>query len=608
MKFSKLFMTTPLLMIGLMLSSCSEQASETNQADSGNMNAADVVFMGGDVYTVEEGQPWAKGVAVKDNKIIAILEDDGAAQDYIGTGTRVVDLNGRMLMPGFIDGHSHLNGAGAQLNDANLLKVADDLALRAEIERILPNIPEGEWITRGLWGAYEAWGAGDAAVDTDKGANFNDRWRPNRTTVDDLTPNTPLFVKSFEQPAELYLANTAALRAAGLETEVLEGMTTNEDGTATGLIEKGSPAIKLIEAVVTDKSHERILNEIRATLKRMRENGIVDVHDITHGEYANYYTELQDNGELTTRIWMRADLSRAKEFNDNGIKMGSHPKSGEIDHYLRWGAYKGYIDGIMGNHSALFFEPYTDRPDYSGRYRPHTSDDAANEVENMDKMYAFLLEANKGGFKANVHAIGTKGVALMLDTYERLQKDVGGSLEGFRVIHNQVVRPSDFPRFKQLGVIAEINPYHLSDDMRWMEERIGYERSKGAYPFNSLLENGSTLVFGSDWPGTNAAEYYNHPKYLINAAVNRTTLQGTPEGGWFPEQKISLEESIKAYTINGANATFEGDVRGSIKVGKYADLVIIDRNLFNIPSEDLLNFEIDMTMVNGNIVYERVAN
>lgn len=605
MKISKFIGSLSLVMAVLFLSSCAEQTAEP---EATNANAADVVFMGGEVYTVEEGQPWAKGVAVKGNEIVAIFDDAAAAEGYIGADTRVIDLGGRMLMPGFIDGHSHLAGAGAQINDANLLKVSDDAALRAEITRILPNIPEGEWITRGLWGAYEAWGAGDASVDADAGANFTDRWRPNRTTIDDLTPNTPVFVSSYERPAELSLANTAALRLAGLDTEVLDGMVTNEDGTPTGLIEKGSPAIERIRAVIAPKSHERILNEVRATLKRMRENGIVDVHDITRNDYNDYYLELQEAGELTTRIWMRADLSRAKEFNDNGIKMGTHPKTGETDHYLRWGAYKGYIDGIMGNHSALFFEPYTDRPDYSGRYRPHTSDDPANEVENMEKMYGYLIEANKGGFKANVHAIGTKGVALMLDTYERLQQDVGGSLEGFRVIHNQVVRPSDFPRFKQLGVIAEINPYHLSDDMRWMEERIGAERSKGAYAFNSLLENGSTLVFGSDWPGTNAAEYFNHPKYLLNAAVNRTTLEGTPEGGWNPQEKISIEESIRAYTINSAHATFEGDVRGSIKVGKYADLVIVDRNLITIPPADLINMEIDLTMVNGNIVFERVAN
>ncbi len=608
MKLLKLAGSVGLALSALLLSSCSEQAADNNGMAADAENAADVVFTNGDVYTVEADRPWAKGVAVKGNEIVAIFDNDEEAAAHIGDATRVIDLKGRMLMPGFVDGHSHLNGAGAQLNDANLLKVSDDEALRAEIQRILPNIPEGEWITRGLWGAYEAWGAGEASVADGAGANFKDRWRPNRTTVDDLTPNTPMFVSSFERPAELHLANTAALRAAGLENEILPGMATNEDGSPTGLIEKGSPAIERIRAVITPKSRERKLNEMRSALKRMRENGIVDVHDITGDEYADIYAELEANGELTTRIWMRADLARAKEFNDEGIKMGTHPITRVEDHYLRWGAYKGYIDGIMGNHSALFFEPYNDRPDYYGRYRHHTSDHPQYETENMEKMYNYLLEAHKGGFKANVHAIGTKGVALMLDTYERLQNDVGGSLEGYRVIHNQVVRPQDFPRFNQLGVIAEINPYHLSDDMRWMEERIGYERSKGAYAFNSLLSNGSTLVFGSDWPGTNAAEYFNHPKYLINAAVNRTTLQGTPDGGWFPEEKISVEASIEAYTINGANATFEGDVRGSIKEGKYADLVIVDRNLFNIPPADLINMEIDLTMVNGDIVYERVAN
>ena len=221
-------------------------------------------------------------------------------------------------------------------------------------------------------------------------------------------------------------------------------------------------------------------------------------------------------------------------------------------------------------------------------------------------MYNYLTEAHRGGFTANVHAIGTRGVSLMLDTYERLQKDLGGSLEGFRVIHCQVVRPEDMSRFKALGVIAEVNPYHVSDDMRWMEERIGHERSKGAYAFRSLLANGATLVFASDWPGTNAAEYYSHPKYLLHAAVNRTTLNGAPAGGWFPEQKISLMEAMMAYTINGARATFDGEVKGSIKAGKLADLVMLDRNIFERPMEELLSMQIDMTMVDGKVVYERM--
>jgi predicted amidohydrolase YtcJ len=220
-------------------------------------------------------------------------------------------------------------------------------------------------------------------------------------------------------------------------------------------------------------------------------------------------------------------------------------------------------------------------------------------------MYDLIKTGVEGGFVPNVHAIGTRGVAEMLDLYERL-KNEGVDLNGFRVIHAQVIRPQDFPRFKVLGVIAEVNPYHISDDMRWMEERIGHERCKGAYAFKSLLDNGAMLSFGSDWPGTSAALYHMHPKYLIYAAVARKTLKGTPEEGWFPEQRISVEESIKAYTINNAYAAFEDDIRGSLEVGKLADITVFDKNLIKIPVADLLKTEVSYTIVDGKVVFERL--
>jgi predicted amidohydrolase YtcJ len=192
----------------------------------------------------------------------------------------------------------------------------------------------------------------------------------------------------------------------------------------------------------------------------------------------------------------------------------------------------------------------------------------------------------------------------MLDTYERLMTDLERDLEGFRVIHAQVIREEDFPRFQKLNVIAEVNPYHISDDMRWMEERIGYERCKGAYAFQSLLDHGAILSFGSDWPGTSAAEYLVHPKFLIHAAVNRTTLKGEPEGGWFPEQKISMHEALKAYTINNAYAAFEDDIRGSIMVGKLADITVCDKNLMKINPEEVLDMEVLYTIVDGRVVFE----
>lgn len=580
-----------------MMTACSEPKQQ-NQSP----NSADYVFKG-NIFTAEETAPFARAVVVKDNRIIAVEATETGLQRYIDSSTKVIELGERLLVPGFIDGHTHFNQAGKQLSDANLLKIDNDQALSAELNRVTGNLDDGEWITGGSWGAYENWQDGSS------GENKNDlrsRWHPARQTIDNITGSNPVFINSFERPPELYLANTEALRLSGLLEQHLPGMDLDAEGKATGLIRKGSPAIDIIKAVVSEKSHARIMSEARSALKRLRENGVVEIHDITKKDYENVYLELQEKGELTTRVWMRADLARAAEFNQKNIKMNTHPKTGNDDDFLRWGSYKGYIDGIMGNHSALFFDAYEDRPEEFGRYRDHTSDDKEHRVENMEKMYNYLTEAHRGGFTANVHAIGTRGVSLMLDTYERLQKDLGGSLEGFRVIHCQVVRPEDMSRFKTLGVIAEVNPYHVSDDMRWMEERIGHERSKGAYAFRSLLANGATLVFASDWPGTNAAEYYSHPKYLLHAAVNRTTLNGMPEGGWFPEQKISLMEAMMAYTINGARATFDGEIKGSIKAGKLADLVMLDRNIFERPVEELLSMQIDMTMVDGKVVYERM--
>jgi predicted amidohydrolase YtcJ len=186
-----------------------------------------------------------------------------------------------------------------------------------------------------------------------------------------------------------------------------------------------------------------------------------------------------------------------------------------------------------------------------------------------------------------------------------LVENEGVDLNGFRVIHAQVIRAEDFPRFKALNVIAEVNPYHISDDMRWMEERIGSERCKGAYAFKSLLDNGAMLSFGSDWPGTSAALYHMHPKYLIYAAVTRKTLDGTPLEGWFPEQRISVEDSLRAYTINNAVAAFEGDRRGSITPGKLADFTIFDRNLLTIPPEEILNVNVTHTIIDGKMIYVR---
>jgi len=391
---------------------------------------------------------------------------------------------------------------------------------------------------------------------------------------------------------------------ASILVHPLEGMQLDTKGEPTGLIYKGSPALKRIQEMIKPKSEQRLIAENLAALKALREAGITEIHDIAQPDQTARFIKIQEKGDLTCRVWLRPDLSRVGEMKENGFTMGDHPVSSESDNFLRFGAFKGYIDGIMGSHGALFYEPYDDQPNNYGHYRRHTSDDPKLLIPNMNKMYDLIQKGYEGGFVSNVHAIGTKGVTLMLDTYERLMTDLGKTLDGFRVIHAQVIRDEDFSRFKKLNVIAEVNPYHISDDMRWMEERIGYERCKGAYAFQSLIENGAILSFGSDWPGTMAAEYHMHPKYLIHAAVNRTTIEGRPEEGWFPEQKISMHEALKAYTINNAYAAFDEDARGSIKEGKLADMTVCDLNLMKIDPKDVLKMNVVMTIVNGQIVFQ----
>lgn len=567
---------------------------------SNEIKPADIILTNADVYTMAPHHPTASTVVITGNKITAVLDKQGQIKPYKGPNTRIIDLKGKFVVPGFIDGHVHFNNAGALINDANLMKVADDDGLKKEMKRVVAILENGEWITGGLWGAYEQW-----ALAADKaGKKKNQRWEPHRKTIDHITKTNPCLLNNFTR--ELYLANTVALKAAGLASNSVKGMKLDEAGRPTGLIYKGSPAIDKIKEVIKKKSPQRLMQENRAALERLAECGIVEIHDIAKPDQTERFIRLQENGELTCRVWLRPDLSRGAEMKQKGLKPGLHPKTKKKDAWLRYGALKGYIDGIMGTHGALFFKPYDDQPGNYGHYRRHTSDHPQYKTGDMDKMYRLIKIGYDGGFVSNVHAIGTKGVALMLDTYERLSKELGKPLEGFRVIHAQVIRPIDFPRFKKLNVIAEVNPYHISDDMRWMEERIGHERCKGAYAFKSLLENGAILSFGSDWPGTSAAEYHVHPRYLIHAAVNRTTLKGTPKGGWFPEHKISVHEALKAYTINNAYAAFESGIRGSIEAGKLADIAVCDRNLLKIPPQDILNMEILMTIVDGKIVYENL--
>jgi predicted amidohydrolase YtcJ len=280
--------------------------------------------------------------------------------------------------------------------------------------------------------------------------------------------------------------------------------------------------------------------------------------------------------------------------------------TGQPDRYLRYGAYKGYMDGLMGSHGALLFEPYTDNPSTHGHYRRHSSD-AEDLIEpNLDKILGMMRIAVEDGYGVNTHAIGDRGIALTLDQYERLAEEFGvEAVDRFRVIHAQTMRESDYLRFADLGIIAEVNPSMVQDDMRWIIRRLGPERERLSHPYKSFLDHGVTIVGGSDIPGAQGATFPCHPKYVINAAVNRTRTDGTPEGGWLPEERITMDQAIRMHTLDAAYAVYDEDVRGTIRAGKLADLTVTDLNLMEIEPTRVLDMEIVMTIVDGRIVYRQ---
>ena len=562
---------------------------------------ADIVLRNGLVYTVEEGHPWAKAIAITGNRITAVLDDDQEVDRYIGPNTRAIDLRGRLVLPGFIDTHTHFAGFAAQQHDIMLMNVDSDEGLVAELSRVVPLVGEGEWITGGAWSGAIQWMAGKGEIERTEA----ERWEPDRFTIDSVTEANPCFLSSYD--GQLHLANTAALRAAGLENAALEGMKV-VNGKPTGLIHRGSPAIRAVRRVVKPKSEERILNEYRTGFQKLAEMGIVEMHDMFRGfQHIDRLLTLQRNGELTARVWERPWLDLSQEMFARNFTMGVHPETRKRDHYFRFGGFKSANDGMLGSRGAMLFEPYTDRPDYKGHYQEYNSDATrpGSLVGNPEVFYKFCKDAVEHGFSVDSHAIGDRGISEVVDVLERIHEDLGADMSMFRVIHAEVLQPREFDRIKALNLIAETNPSQLPDDMRWLRERLGPEREKLAFPFRTFIDKGIVMNFGSDVPGNAGAIFFNHPKYVLNAAVNRTNENGEPEGGWQPQHKITIEEAIRAFTLNGAYACLREDsIRGSIKVEKLADVVVIDRNIVEKPDE-LLQMEIDMTIVDGRIVFER---
>ena len=533
-----------------------------------------LLLYNGKIWTGNDQQPWADWVLLEGSRIKTV-----GRSSNLPKATRQIDLKGKLTLPGFNDSHVHFASAGALLLGINLLDVNEDVLFIERIKETTQRLPKGSWITRGDWGAYEAWEMGS------EGSNRNRQsWQPNRALIDNITPEHPVLVTRFDGSEGL--ANQLALDYLGIES-------------ASGLL-KGDQLEAALEQV-PESSFERKLAETKRALEECAKWGVTTVQDMSPLDRVDIYRYLLERDSLLTRInFSPSRLSEIYNMMENGwvIDWGENP-SPAGDEYISFGTIKSHIDGIMGGRSARFFEPYSDNSmenhSWRGGWREFPKD--------MDQFKKMLIQADSGHIQLRVHAIGDEANSILLDILDTLDMVNGAKDRRFRLVHAQVIAEEDFARFSSRNIIAEVQPYHVTDDMRWMEERIGYERCKGAYAFKTLQEAGCQLAFGSDWPGTNASYYPINPLYGLYAAVTRQTVNGQPENGWFPEQRIDLATAIKAYTQGSAFATFEEDLKGQIKEGMLADIVVVDTNLFETEPRQWLNARFDYTIMGGKIVY-----
>lgn len=542
---------------------------------------ADAIVVGARIWTGDSLQPYAEALAVHGSRILAV----GARADLeqlTGPATERIDASGSFIVPGFIDNHTHFERAGELLLGVNLLAVSSDSAFVKAVREARDRVPADTWLVGGEWGAYESWAQGGTGRDASDQAQAK-QWSPDRTVVDSITPDTPILVNRWDR--SLFLANGSALERAGASCEWSGVECAN--GRMTGRLD--SEAAARVRRSIPHKSLDQRLAESRAALADLRSHGVTTIHDNTSANQLAVYQELERRGELTVRVNARPTLDRWEDLRALGIQQGFG------NDWIRIGGLKGFVDGIMGNSTARFYEPQLHSGE-RGSWRPMMTESPG--------MLPLLVGADSSGLWPHVHAIGDEAVDTLLTMFEETMRVNGPRDRRFRLIHTQVLRDSTVAdRMARLGIIAELQPYHAIDDMRWMEERIG-ERARWAYAFRTLQAAGVMLSFGSDWPGTNAAWYPAEPLLGIYAAVTRMTLDGHPEGGWFPEERVDLETSLRAYTINNAWAAGEEDAKGSITSGKLADFVILDRSPFDVAPEEIKSIRVLRTVVGGRTVYE----
>lgn len=525
-------------------------------------------YINGKIYTVNEKQPFAQAVVTEGNKIIFVGNND-EAKKLITSNTEVIDLKEKFMMPGFIDNHVHFITGGHYLLGIDLRSAQST----AEFKRILNDYAKkypGKWITGGYWN-HENWEIKDL---------------PTKEMVDEAVYDQPVFVERLD--GHMGVANSLALKMAGItkETQNPEGGLIVKDpktGEPTGVLKDN--AMNLIYRIIPEPSEDENYQALLAALNEAKKLGITSVHDITYSDALKAFERAKSEGKLTCRIYTRWPIADYKSLVEKNIKAGTG------DELIKMGSLKAFADGSLGSSTAWFFEKYN---------QDTTTFGLPMDIVTDGSMEKWCLDADKNGLQLSVHAIGDRANSYMLDIFEKIVRTNPQWDRRFRIEHAQHVRFQDIPRFAQLGVIASVQPYHCIDDGVWAEKRIGPERIKYTYPFKSFLEAGVKLCFGTDWYVAPL-----NPMLGLYAAVTRRTLDEKNPDGWIPEQKISIEDAIKCYTINSAYAAFEENIKGSIETGKLADMIVLSDDLLSIDPINIKDVEVLMTIFDGKIIYTK---
>ncbi|MBC8182864.1 amidohydrolase [candidate division KSB1 bacterium] len=536
---------------------------------------ADLVIKNAKIVTIDRDNPRAEAVAIKGEEIIAVTSNRGINKYIHQDSTQVIDANGRLLIPGFNDAHVHFNSIDPDYID--LRYITDPKIITERVKEKVAEKKPGELIYGGRWEhemfLYKKW--------------------PGKELLDEVTPNNP--VRLSRADGHSVLVNSYVIKKSGITKDTPnpfggEIQHDPKSGEPTGIFKESAIGILkygIVEKKLTVEEKEiKKMKEWQAAFDKAAKLGVTSIQHPGGGD-AELYQKFMDMGKLTLRVdvagRLTADEEQLQKWDDLRKK---YPQDGN---WIRFGYLKGFIDGTLGSATMMVFEPFLDEPEKTGLPQM--------DYEELEQR---ILASDKMGFQIGIHAIGPKANRWILDAYKKTQQVNGTRDSRHRSEHAQILKQEDIPRFAELGVIASMQPTHCITDKRFCEKRIGKERSKYAYAWRSLLDANAKIAFGTDYP----VEPLD-PMEGLYAAVTRKDRLGEEGDGWFPEQKLTMEEAIELYTLGAAYAQFMEDRKGIIKNGYLADMVILNNDVMIISENQIMKTKVDYTVVGGKVVFKR---